>query len=208
MRPRARACCRAPQAHWKSCGTSPPLRPEARAGAWRSLPTHIHFLAAPWTTRSCRRWQRRLCSVAGAPCGSIFVAWVAVPAPTTMGAVNSTTCLLSSLTARLALAGFSFGAFVACGAVERLHTQRAVAQLVLVGVAAGRFAVAPVPAGLHSQTLLIHGELDDTVPLPAVFDWARPQNLPVTVVPGATHFFHGQLGLLRSVVARHLRTTA
>jgi alpha/beta superfamily hydrolase len=110
--------------------------------------------------------------------------------------------------APLALAGFSFGAFVACAAVERLHTQRAVAQLVLVGVAAGRFAVAPVPAGLHSQTLLIHGELDDTVPLPAVFDWARPQNLPITVVPGATHFFHGQLGLLRSVVARHLHTTA
>jgi len=41
-----------------------------------------------------------------------------------------------------------------------------------------------------------------------VFDWARPQNLPVTVVPGASHFFHGQLGLLRSLVVRHLNSKA
>ena len=108
----------------------------------------------------------------------------------------------------LALAGFSFGAFVACGAVERLRSERAISQIVLVGAATGRFAVAPVAADLHPQTLVIHGEQDDTVPLTDVFDWARPQNLPVTVVPGAAHFFHGQLGLLRSLVVRHLQATA
>ena len=41
---------------------------------------------------------------------------------------------------------------------------------------------------------------DDVVPLAAVFDWARPQALPVTVVPGAGHFFHGQLPLLKHLV--------
>jgi len=33
-----------------------------------------------------------------------------------------------------------------------------------------------------------------------VLDWARPQALPVTVVPGTGHFFHGHLALLKSVV--------
>ena len=67
-----------------------------------------------------------------------------------------------------------------------------------------RFAVAPVPAVLHQCTLVVHGEQDDTVPLADVLAWARPQTLPVTVVPGVEHFFHGQLPLLRGLVARHL----
>ena len=108
----------------------------------------------------------------------------------------------------LALAGFSFGAFVSCSAVEHLRSERAIAQIVLVGAATGRFAVPPVAVDLQPQTLVIHGERDDTVALTEVFDWARPQNLPVTVVPGASHFFHGQLGLLRSLVTRHLQSTA
>jgi hypothetical protein len=53
--------------------------------------------------------------------------------------------------------------------------------------------------------LVLHGEQDDTVPLADVMNWARPQSLPVTVVPGGGHFFHGQLPLLRNIVARHLR---
>jgi len=104
----------------------------------------------------------------------------------------------------LALAGFSFGAFVASAAVHRLHPGRGVAQVVLVGAATGRFSVPALPTELHPASLVIHGESDDTVPLSDVLDWARPQNLPVTVIPGATHFFHGQLPLLRSLVARHV----
>ena len=107
--------------------------------------------------------------------------------------------------APLAVAGFSFGAFVASHAIAALHAQRAIARAVLVGTAASRFSVAPVPAELHPQTLVVHGELDDTVPLSSVMDWARPQALPVTVVPGGEHFFHGQLPLLRTLVARHMR---
>lgn len=108
----------------------------------------------------------------------------------------------------LALAGFSFGAFVTSQALAQLWPQRQIASVVLVGTAASRFAVAPVPADAHGRTLVVHGELDDTVALSHVMDWARPQLLPVTVVPGGEHFFHGQLGLLRDVVERHLRACA
>lgn len=108
----------------------------------------------------------------------------------------------------LAIAGFSFGAFVASCAVEKLWATRDIRQLVLVGTAAARFSVATLPSEAHERTLVIHGEADDTVPLAAVMDWARPQSLPVTVVPGGGHFFHGQLPLLKSLVVRHLRAGA
>ncbi|WP_454905293.1 alpha/beta hydrolase [Variovorax gossypii] len=108
----------------------------------------------------------------------------------------------------LAIAGFSFGAFVASGAVARLWAERDVRQIVLVGTAAARNVVAPLPVEAHERALVIHGEADDTVALSAVMDWARPQSLPVTVIPGGGHFFHGQLPLLKSLVARHLRAGA
>ncbi len=107
--------------------------------------------------------------------------------------------------APLLIAGFSFGAFVASHAIAALHGQRAIERAVLVGTACSRFDVAPIAAELQADTLVIHGELDDTVPLAAVLDWARPQALPITVVPGGEHFFHGQLPLLRSLVMRHVR---
>ncbi|HSV78426.1 MAG TPA: alpha/beta hydrolase [Ramlibacter sp.] len=109
-------------------------------------------------------------------------------------------------TGPLALAGFSFGAFVTAQAVQALAGQRDLQRLVLVGTAASRFSVPPLAAELHERSLVIHGEVDDTVPLSAVLDWARPQSLPVTVVPGVEHFFHGQLPLLKNLVIRHLRT--
>ena len=106
----------------------------------------------------------------------------------------------------LALAGFSFGSFVASRALRSLWEQRSVEKIVLVGTAAARFDVATLPPESHDRTLVVHGEQDDTVPLLAVLDWARPQSLPVTVVPGGTHFFHGQLPLLKNLVVRHLRS--
>lgn len=108
----------------------------------------------------------------------------------------------------LALAGFSFGAFVTSHALAALWHERNVEQAVLVGTAASRFTVAPVPPEAHLRTLVMHGEQDDTVPLAAVMDWARPQILPVTVVPGGGHFFHGQLPLLKNLVVRHLQSGA
>jgi alpha/beta superfamily hydrolase len=107
----------------------------------------------------------------------------------------------------LALSGFSFGAFVTSHVVQALGEVRLPQALVLVGTAASRFEVAPVPQALHERCLVVHGEQDDTVPLASVMDWARPQSLPITVIPGVEHFFHGQLPLLKSLVIRHLKAS-
>jgi uncharacterized protein len=104
----------------------------------------------------------------------------------------------------LALAGFSFGAFVTTHAFARLAASRRIGKLTLVGTSVSRSPAAPVAAEAHDRTLVIHGEEDDTVLLKDVLDWARPQALPVTVVPGVGHFFHGQLPLLKGLVVRHL----
>ncbi len=103
----------------------------------------------------------------------------------------------------LALAGFSFGAFVTSHVVAQV-APREPEKIVLVGTAASRFTVAPIAPQLHERTLVLHGEQDETVVLSSVMDWARPQSLPVTVIPGVEHFFHGQLPLLKSLVVRHL----
>jgi len=108
----------------------------------------------------------------------------------------------------IALAGFSFGAYVTSHVLADLWDERPAEHAVLVGTAASRFTVAPVPPAAHLRTLVLHGEQDDTVPLSSVMDWARPQTLPVTVIPGGGHFFHGQLHLLKELVVRHLRSGA
>jgi len=95
------------------------------------------------------------------------------------------------------LAGFSFGAAMQAKLAARAKPHK----LVLVGVAVVNFEVPAVPAG----TLVIHGERDETVPLAAVLDWARPQELPLVLVPGADHFFHRKLQLLRAVVVSGCR---
>ncbi len=97
----------------------------------------------------------------------------------------------------LALAGFSFGAYVAAQAAARLAASAPVERLVLVGPATSRFEM---PATVAPDTLVIHGEADEVVPLSATLDWARPQVLPVVVLPGVGHFFHGQLTLLKNQV--------
>lgn len=93
------------------------------------------------------------------------------------------------------LAGFSFGAFVQTRVARQVTAER----LLLVGPAVNRFPAEAVPA----NTLVIHGEHDEVVPLAAVLDWARPQNLPIVVVPGGEHFFHGRLHLLAQIVRSH-----
>ena len=98
----------------------------------------------------------------------------------------------------LALGGFSFGGFVAATAATRLAEAERAERLVLVGPATSRFQVPAVPA----DTVVIHGEADDVVPLAATLDWARPQVLPVIVFPGVGHFFHGQLTLLKNQVVQ------
>ena len=89
---------------------------------------------------------------------------------------------------------YSFGGYVASHAAERLAG--AVERIVLVAPAVLMFPVARTP----QDSIVIHGESDSVVPLAAVLDWARPVPQPVVVVPGAGHFFHGQLGLLKQLV--------
>ena len=117
------------------------------------------------------------------------------------GEIDDALAVLAALRAAdepLILAGFSFGGYVASQAALRLAEGSQAQRLVLVGPATSRFDTAPVPA----DTVVIHGEADDVVPLQSVLDWARPQALPVTVVPGVGHFFHGQLPLLKDSVLR------
>ena len=99
------------------------------------------------------------------------------------------------------LAGFSFGGFVAAQAASQLPAHARPQRLVLVGPSTQKQQVPVVPA----DTVVIHGEADDVVPLVATLDWARPQSLPVTVFPGVGHFFHGQLALLRTVVVQQMQ---
>ncbi|HSQ09654.1 MAG TPA: alpha/beta hydrolase [Burkholderiaceae bacterium] len=102
----------------------------------------------------------------------------------------------------LALAGFSFGSFVAARAAEVLADgARPADYLVLVGAAAGKW---PMPE-VRTDTLVIHGESDETIALPAVLDWARPRGLPVLVIPGADHFFHRKLPVLKARISAHIR---
>lgn len=101
----------------------------------------------------------------------------------------------------LAMAGFSFGSFVAASAAQRLAgAGRPLDALVLVGTAAGKWPVPPVPPG----TLVIHGERDETIPITEVFRWALTSDVPVVTLPGADHFFHRRLTQLKAIIQGHL----
>ena len=84
----------------------------------------------------------------------------------------------------VALAGFSFGSYVQTRVAERVAPER----LVLVAPAVRRFAVGAVAP----ESIVIHGDEDDVVPLPDVLAWARPQQLPIVVFTGCGHIFHGR----------------
>ena len=95
----------------------------------------------------------------------------------------------------IVLAGFSFGSFVQTRVAQRTKTAR----MVLIAPAVNRFPAERVPP----DTIVVHGEQDDVVPLADVLTWARPQELPIIVFPGCGHFFHGRLPELQRVVADH-----
>jgi len=99
----------------------------------------------------------------------------------------------------LAMAGFSFGSYVSSYVVKHLEEQGAPPErLIMVGSATSKWEVAPVP----KDTIVIHGEVDDVIPLTSVLDWARPQELTVQVIPGADHFFHRKLHCIRDLILR------
>ena len=99
----------------------------------------------------------------------------------------------------LAMAGFSFGSYVSSYVVKELtEKNEAPERLIMVGSATSKWDVAPVP----KDTIVIHGEVDDVIPLTSVLDWARPQELTVQVIPGADHFFHRKLHCIRDLIIR------
>ena len=106
----------------------------------------------------------------------------------------------------VALSGFSFGTFVQAQLHARLAAEgnaEAIERMVLVGTAAGKWPMPAVP----EDTILIHGEQDDTITLQMVFDWARPLEIPVVVIPGADHFFHRRLNPIKNLVTQMWRRT-
>jgi alpha/beta superfamily hydrolase len=115
----------------------------------------------------------------------------------------------------LELGGFSFGGAVAARVSGRVDFQA----LVLVAPGFRRITdqgmgAAPDPndpglgaPGRHTSanTIVVHGDLDETVPLSDSIAWATPREVPVAVVPGGEHFFHRKLHVLREIVGRWLR---
>lgn len=101
------------------------------------------------------------------------------------------------------LAGFSFGAYVQTRVAKGLADRGQPAKrLILVGTASGFIEGARTydAEAVAPDTIVIHGSRDETVPLANVLAWAEPLNLPVTVVPGADHFFHMRLNILRDII--------
>ncbi len=92
----------------------------------------------------------------------------------------------------LVLAGFSFGSLVQSRVAQRIKADR----MVFVGTAVTRGRV----EAIAGDSIVIHGEKDDVVPLELVLRWAEPQELPVVVIAGADHFFHRRLHLIRNII--------
>ena len=169
-----------------------------RASRWSRIRTRSR--AAPSTTRSCRR-SRGHSSRSGYAAVRFNFRGVGHSGGAFDDGIGETDDALTVLAwARetfgtelpVVLAGFSFGTFVQTRVAQRVAPQR----MVLVGPAVRRFAVDHVP----EDTIVIHGEEDDVVPLADVLAWARPQGLPVIVFPGCGHFFHGRLPQLARVI--------
>ena len=107
-----------------------------------------------------------------------------------------------------ALAGFSFGTSVAAQLYSWLadEGQPVPDALMLTGPAVERFRFRALAIPAH--TYLLHGEVDEVVPLSEAMDFARAQDLSLTVLPDSSHFFHGKLVQLRELVSQQLQLFA
>jgi uncharacterized protein len=110
--------------------------------------------------------------------------------------------------APLMLAGFSFGGAIQARAAAQLGPEI----LIMVAPHVERMRIPPLITRSAQQDietipeiLIIQGDHDDVVPLKTVLDWSAPQELPVVVVPGAEHFFHGRLHILKRIIQKACR---
>lgn len=103
------------------------------------------------------------------------------------------------------MGGFSFGTSIGAQLYSTLaeHQEKVPDVVILAGPAIERFNFRAVE--LPDDTMLIHGELDDVVPLSETMDYARKAGLPVVVIPESGHFFHGKLIALRRLVEQRLK---
>ncbi|MBD0158751.1 hydrolase, partial [Acinetobacter baumannii] len=102
--------------------------------------------------------------------------------------------------------GFSFGSHVLAKCHAQLSPELQPVQLILCGL-----PTATVVGLRHYKTpeiqgdiLLIHGEQDDITLLSDAIEWAKPQKHPITILPGANHFFTGYLKQLRQIITRFI----
>ncbi|MBR7070204.1 MAG: alpha/beta hydrolase [Oxalobacter sp.] len=102
------------------------------------------------------------------------------------------------------LGGYSFGTYVQSLLCESLgKAGKPQPRMILVSATAGMWTTDTVPA----DTVLIHGDLDEMVPLRTLLDWARPQGLTVNVITGADHFYNRRLLPIRDIITAHFLKT-
>lgn len=99
---------------------------------------------------------------------------------------------------KLVIAGFSFGGYVSLFSALTARPDA----LLLLGPAIGMYTIDVPQAYNPATTLLIHGEKDEVVPIENSLKWAESQDMPVVVIPGSGHFFHGKLIVLRQWIER------
>ena len=102
--------------------------------------------------------------------------------------------------AEFMLAGFSFGSYVAARMANTLDA----AQLLSIAPPVGKWDFALIDAPRMPWTI-VQGELDEIVEPSAVYDFvAKFRPAPTLIrIPDATHFFHGKLLELRTVLTAH-----
>lgn len=103
--------------------------------------------------------------------------------------------------------GFSFGAHVLAKCYAALEVAERPKQLVLCGLptAMVRGLRDYQTPEIQGDLLFVHGEEDDITLLSDMVKWAKPQKHPITIFPGANHFFTGYLKQLRQVISQYIR---
>ncbi len=95
----------------------------------------------------------------------------------------------------LLLAGFSFGGAIQAHAAKTLNPHG----LIMISPSVGHFKV-PAISNYAKRILIVQGDQDEVVPLKTILHWAAPQDLPIVVIPGAEHFFHGKLHIIKRTI--------
>lgn len=95
----------------------------------------------------------------------------------------------------LLLAGFSFGGAVQLHVAHKLNPQ----YLILVAPSVINLQAPEVPETTH-YALIIQGDKDNIVLPETILAWATPRSQPVVFIPGAEHFFHGKLSILKQII--------